>query len=61
MPDTRSNDALVDERPTRRRRRIWPWVLGVFLLLVAALVAGGFLAAKFFDSDKGDGAVGNEK
>ena len=49
MPDTRSNDALVDERPTRRRRRIWPWVLGVFLLLVAALVAGGFLAAKFFD------------
>jgi len=49
VPDTRSNDALVDERPTRRRRRIWPWVLGVFLLLVAALVAGGFLAAKFFD------------
>ena len=49
MPDTRSNDALVDERPTRRRPRIWPWVLGIFLLLVAALVAGGFLAAKFFD------------
>jgi hypothetical protein len=49
VPDTRSNDELVDERPTRRRRRIWPWVLGIFLLLVAALVAGGFLAAKFFD------------
>ncbi len=27
MPESRSNDALVDERPLRRRRRIWPWVL----------------------------------
>jgi hypothetical protein len=51
VPETPSNDALIDERPTRRRprRRIWPWVLGFFLLLIAGLVVGGLLAAKFFD------------
>ena len=49
MPETRSNDALVDDRPPRRRRRIWPWVLGIVLLLIAALVVAGFLAVKFFD------------
>ena len=49
MPDTRSNDELVDERPTRRRRRIWPWVLGIVGLLVAGLVVAGFFAAKFVD------------
>lgn len=51
MPETQSNDALIDERPPRRRRRrrVWPWVLGVVGLLIAGLVAGGFMAAKFFD------------
>ncbi|MET0781420.1 MAG: DUF4012 domain-containing protein [Microbacterium sp.] len=49
MPESPSNDVLVDAPPARRRRRIWPWVLGIFLLLVTALVAGGFLAVKFFD------------
>ena len=49
MPETRSNDALVDEPPTRRRRRIWPWVLGIFGLLIAGLVVAGFFAAKFVD------------
>ncbi len=49
MPETRSNDALVDERPPRRRRRIWPWVLGIVAAPDRGLVVGGFLAAKFFD------------
>lgn len=52
MPETPSNDALINERPERpqrRRRRIWPWVLGLFVILIAGLVAAGFLAAKFFD------------
>ena len=48
MPESLSNDALVDERP-RRRRRVWPWVLGIFAVLIAVLIVGGFLAAKFFD------------
>ncbi|WP_314505729.1 DUF4012 domain-containing protein [uncultured Microbacterium sp.] len=49
MPETRSNDALVDDSPPRRRRRLWPWVLGIVLLLIAALVIAGFVAVKFFD------------
>ena len=49
MPESRSNDALVDERPTRRRRRIWPWVLAIVGLLIAGLVVAGFFAAKFVD------------
>jgi hypothetical protein len=49
VPESQSNDALVEERPKRRRRRIWPWVLGVFAVLIAVLVAGGFMAAKLFD------------
>jgi hypothetical protein len=49
VPETRSNDALVDDRPPRRRRRIWPWVLGIVLLLIGALVGAGLLAVKFFD------------
>jgi hypothetical protein len=28
---------------------VWPWVLGVFLVLIGALVVAGFMAAKFFD------------
>ena len=43
MPEPLSNDALVDERrPRRRRRRIWPWVLGFFLILIVtgAIIVG---------------------
>ena len=49
MPESLPNDVLVDERPARRRRRIWPWVLGFFLILIAALVVAGFFAMKFID------------
>ena len=50
MPETLSNDALVDDRrPRRKRRRIWPWVLGIVGLLIAGLVVAGFFAARFVD------------
>ena len=49
MPESLPNDVLVDERPARRRRRIWPWVLGFFLILIAALLVAGFFAMKFID------------
>lgn len=50
MPDTFSNDALIDgRRPRRPRRRVWPWVLGIIGLLILALVVAGFFAAKFVD------------
>ena len=50
MPETLSNDALVDDRrPRRKRRRIWPWVLGIVGLLIAGLVVAGFFGAKFVD------------
>ena len=48
MPETLPNDALVDDRrPRRKRRRVWPWVLGVVAVLIAVLVVGGLLAATF--------------
>ena len=49
MPETVPNDALIDERPTRRRRRIWPWVLGIVGVLIAGVVVAGVMAVKFFD------------
>jgi hypothetical protein len=50
VPETLSNDALVDDLPPRRRRRrAWPWVLGIVGVLIAALVVTGFFAAKFVD------------
>ena len=45
VPTTRSS---TSDR-TRRRRRIWPWVLGIVGLLIAGLVVAGFFAAKFVD------------
>lgn len=48
MPETLPNDALVDDqRPRRKRRRVWPWVLGAVAVLIAVLVVGGLLAATF--------------
>ena len=50
MPETHPNDVLVDDHPSRRRRRrIWPWVLGIVGLLIVGLVVAGLLAAKFVD------------
>jgi hypothetical protein len=50
VPETLSNDALIDgRRPRRPRRRVWPWVLGIIGLLILALVVAGFFAAKFVD------------
>ncbi|GAA1665835.1 DUF4012 domain-containing protein [Microbacterium lacus] len=48
MPETPSNDVLIDEPAPRRRRRIWPWVLGFFGLIVIVLVAAGILGARLF-------------
>ena len=50
MPETLSNDALIDDRPPRRRRRAWPWVLlAVFAILIGVVVAAGLFAVRFFD------------
>jgi hypothetical protein len=43
-----SNDVLIEERPRRRRRRIWPWVLGILAVLIGVLVFAGFMAAQLF-------------
>ncbi len=48
MSASPSNDVLIEERPRRPRRRIWPWVLGILAVLIGVLVFAGFMAAQLF-------------
>lgn len=48
MSASPSNDILIEQHPKRRRRRIWPWVLGVLAVLIGILAVAGFAAAQLF-------------
>lgn len=48
MSASPSNDVLIEDRPKRRRRRVWPWVLGILAVLIGVLVFAGFMAAQLF-------------
>ena len=50
MPETQSNDVLMQERPVRRGRRRWPWVLlGILGILIALIVVAGYFALQLLD------------
>ncbi|MDR2322309.1 MAG: hypothetical protein LBE60_11765, partial [Microbacterium sp.] len=48
--DLRERSAERLESKPRRRRRIWPWIVGgVFLLLIVVAVVGGIIGKQVYD------------